>query len=166
MAVKIAIGSEHAGAEYRERLAEILKQQGDEVTEIAERDGLSGYPAVAEKTALLVTQKKVELGILICGTGIGMNMAAGKIPGIRAALCTDSYMGTMAKKHNNANVLVFGSRVVGFENMLHILETFRKESYEGGRHEKRLGALKNLEEKYLKGQEAEDVRKFVGDEGN
>ena len=79
-----------------------------------------------------------------------MCMAAGKIPGIRAALCTDSYMGAMAKKHNNANMLVFGSRVVGFENMVHILETFFSESYEGGRHDARLGSLKALEEKYTK----------------
>ena len=79
-----------------------------------------------------------------------MTMAAGKVPGIRAALCTDSYMARMAKKHNDANVIVFGSRVIGFEKMLCVLEAFRSETYEGGRHDARLAALAALERSYLK----------------
>lgn len=150
MVLKIAVGSEHAGASYRHRVAEVLLERGCEIDEIAEDERLSGYPSIAEEMAQRVVRGKADLGILICGTGIGMCMAAGKIPGIRAALCTDSYMGAMAKKHNNANMLVFGSRVVGFENMVHILETFFSESYEGGRHDARLGSLKALEEKYTK----------------
>lgn len=148
--MKIAIGSEHAGAGYRQRLAQMLLDQGCEIDEISEDEQLSGYPSIAEETAKRVSAGKADMGILICGTGIGMCMAAGKIPGIRAALCTDSYMGAMAKKHNNANVLVFGSRVVGFENMVHILETFFSESYEGGRHDIRLESLKTLEDRYTK----------------
>lgn len=148
--MKIAVGSEHAGENYRERLSALLKERGHEVIDIKETKDLTGYPAVAEKTAVCVTSKQADLGILICGTGIGMCMAAGKIPGIRAALCVDSFMGQMAKKHNNANMLVFGSRVIGFENMIHILDSFLNETYEGGRHDVRLEALKCLEEKYLK----------------
>lgn len=146
--MKIAIGSEHAGTEYRLRLSEELQKIGYEVIEIAETEERKGYPAVAEKTAEYVVDRQVDLGILICGTGIGMCMAAGKIPGIRAALCADSYMGEMAKKHNNANMIIFGSRVIGFENMMHVLKTFLQEKYEGGRHEVRLNALKELEDKY------------------
>ena len=148
MVLRIVVGSEHAGADYRERLAKELKARGMEVCQVAESKELTGYPAVAEQVALQVVNHKADLGILLCGTGIGMSMAAGKIPGVRAALCTDSYMAQMAKKHNNANVLVFGSRVVGFQNMLHMLDTFLQETYEGGRHEPRLKALAELEEKY------------------
>lgn len=150
MDLKIVVGSEHAGEGYRGRLAALLSDRGFTVEEVAETEELRGYPAVAEKTAKMVVDGDVDLGVLICGTGIGMAMAAGKVPGIRAALCTDSYMAQMAKKHNNANILVFGSRVVGFENMIHMLKTFLEEEYEGGRHEIRLGALKELEQKYVK----------------
>lgn len=146
----IALGSEHAGAEYRARLAEWLKNKGIDVLEVAEGEKLSGYPAVAENVALKVVEKKADFGILICGTGIGMCMAAGKVPGVRAAVCTDSYMGRMAKQHNNANIIIFGSRVVGFEDMLDILDTFMSTEYEGGRHEARLASLGELESKYLK----------------
>lgn len=148
--MKIAVGSEHAGAEYRQRLVKALLQRGYETTEIAEDQQRTGYPAIAEEVAKAVVSRKVDIGILICGTGIGMCMAAGKIPGVRAALCTDSYMGAMAKKHNNANILVFGSRVIGFEEMIYILDTFFAESYEGGRHDARLGDLEALEKKYIK----------------
>lgn len=150
MVLKIAVGSEHAGAEYRQRLVKILLQRGYEIAEVAEDKQQTGYPAIAEEVAKKVVSCETDIGILICGTGIGMCMAAGKVPGIRAALCTDSYMGAMAKRHNNANILVFGSRVIGFEEMIYILETFFSESYEGGRHDARLGDLEALEEKYIK----------------
>lgn len=150
MVLKIAVGSEHAGAEYRQRLVRVLLQRGYETDEIAEDKKRTGYPAIAEEVARTVVSHKADMGILICGTGIGMCMAAGKIPGIRAALCTDPYMGAMARKHNNANILIFGSRVIGFEEMVYILDTFLNESYEGGRHDARLGDLEALEEKYTK----------------
>lgn len=150
MVLKIAVGSEHAGAEYRAQLVLELRNRGMDVAEICENEMLQGYPAVAEATALFVVEHKADLGILICGTGIGMCMAAGKIPGIRAALCTDSYMGRMAKKHNNANMIIFGSRVIGYANMIDILDTFLNETYEGGRHEARLAALHEVEAKYSK----------------
>ena len=148
--MKIVIGSEHAGADYMARLADVLRKNGDDVQLIGEEEGRTGYPAVAEAACKVVLSGTVDLGILICGTGIGMTMAAGKVPGIRAALCTDSYMARMAKKHNDANVIVFGSRVIGFEKMLCVLEAFRSETYEGGRHDARLAALAALERSYLK----------------
>ena len=136
--MKIVVGSEHAGAEYRAQLVRDLRDRGMDVTEICENEMLQGYPAVAEAAARLVTAGKVELGILICGTGI------------RAALCTDSYMGKMARRHNNANMLVFGSRVIGYANMMDILDTFLTETYEGGRHDARLAALREVESRYSK----------------
>lgn len=148
--MRIVIGSEHAGTQYRRQLAQLLKSRGHKIYEIEESDQRIGYPAVADDAAQLVIHHKVDLGILICGTGIGMCMAAGKIPGIRAALCTTSYMGAMAKRHNNANMLIFGSRVIGFESMVHILDTFLAQNYEGGRHNVRLDGIRLLEEKYKK----------------
>ena len=150
MELIIAVGSEHAGAQYGAELALRLRDMGHTVREFTESEQCSGYPAVAEKAALEVAGGAAQLGILICGTGIGMCMAASKIPGIRAALCTDSYMGRMAKMHNNANVLAFGSRVIGFEELMDILNTFLSCEYEGGRHVKRLESLELLERKYLK----------------
>lgn len=150
MVLKIVIGSEHAGAEYGAKLAEDLRDRGFDVTEIREDAAHQGYPAVAEEAARMVAQQQAELGILICGTGIGMCMAAGKVPGIRAALCTNAYMGRMARRHNNANMIVFGSRVIGYAHMLDILDTFLNETYEGGRHEARLAALHEVESKYTK----------------
>lgn len=148
--MNIVIGSEHAGAAYRSRLAAVLRERGCNVTEIAETADCSGYPAIAEQTCRAVIAAADTLGILICGTGIGMSMAAGKVPGVRAALCTDGYMAKMARQHNNANVLVFGARVIGFEDMLFCLEVFLREHYAGGRHDARLAALHRLEEKYCK----------------
>ncbi len=147
--MKIAVGSEHAGNDYRIRLLDWLEQHGYETVDVHETDSVSGYPAVAEKVCLKVNSSDCGLGILICGTGIGMCMAAGKIPGIRAALCTDSYMGRMAKEHNNANILAFGSRVIGFENLIDILQAFLHAEFQEGRHLQRLGNLTLLEEKYL-----------------
>ena len=151
MVLKISVGSEHAGNDYRIKLAKWLREAGHLVCEIHENNIISEYPEVAEKVALEVVEEKSDLGILICGTGIGMCMAASKIPGARVALCSDSYMGRMAKEHNNANILTFGSRVIGFENMLDIISTFINAEFTYGRHEMRLKKLQMLENKYLKG---------------
>lgn len=148
MALKITIGSEHAGAEYACRLAEWLQNAGHETKLIQETSELCEYPAIAQVVCNDVLHNRCSLAILICGTGIGMSMAAGKLPGIRAALCTNTYMGKMAKMHNNANVLVFGSRVIGFAHLLDILTAFMKADYEGGRHEARLKSLMELDSLY------------------
>jgi len=145
--VIFTVGAEHAGADYASRLAAWLENQGHEVHHIGETETLSGYPAVAEAACAEVLSGASDLTILICGTGIGMSMAANKVVGIRAALCTDAYMGKMAKMHNNANVLVFGSRVIGFEHMLDILSAFLNAEYEGGRHEPRVAALMALDDR-------------------
>ncbi|MEG0750647.1 MAG: RpiB/LacA/LacB family sugar-phosphate isomerase [Oscillospiraceae bacterium] len=148
--MKITVASEHAGADYRIRLGEWLTNQGIAVNEISETADIVGYPAVAEAAALSVVRGDCDLAIVICGTGIGVSMAAGKVPGTRVALCADTYMGRMAKEHNNANVLAFGSRVIGFENMLDIITAFLDTEYESGRHEARLVSLAEVEHRYLK----------------
>lgn len=146
----IIVGNEHAGLEYGLRLVDLLKQKGHEVEHIFESDKMIGYPAIAEVVADKVVNHENRLGILICGTGIGMCMAAGKVPGVRVALCTNTYMGRMAKQHNNANILAFGSRVIGFENMVDVIDTFLQTQYEGERHDARLEALMMLDKKYRK----------------
>ncbi len=148
--MKFMVGSEHAGVDYRIRLVNWLRDSGYSVTEVYENERFSEYPEIAEEVALSVIRKECDLGILLCGTGIGMCMAAGKIPGTRVALCTDAYMGKMAREHNNANILAFGTRVIGFEGMLNIIETFLAATYKGGRHELRLKKLASLESKYLR----------------
>lgn len=146
--MKITIGSEHAGAEYACRLEKWLQNAGHETKLIQETSELCGYPVIAQTVCKDVLHNHCSLAILICGTGIGMCMAAGKLPGIRAALCTNTYMGKMAKMHNNANVLVFGSRVIGFAHLLDILTAFWEVDYEGGRHEARLKSLMELDSIY------------------
>ena len=143
--MKIVVGSEHAGAEYRAQLVRDLRDRGMDVTEICENEILQGYPAVAEAAARLVTAGKAELGVLICGTGIGMCMAAGKVPGIRAALCTDSYMGKMARRHNNANMLALAGGFIGNFEAEHIVDTFLTTEFEGGRHERRVNLVMDIE---------------------
>lgn len=146
----IAIGYEHAAVDYGKRLVDFMSSGYNKVLSVSEDKQHPSYPSIAEDVAKMVVSGKAEIGILICGTGIGMCMAAGKVPGIRAALCTDSYMGAMAKKHNNANILIFGSRVIGYENMLSVIETFCREKYEGGRHDARIKELMALDDKYKK----------------
>ena len=103
------------------------------------------YPDIAEKTAKLVVDGECERGILLCGTGIGISIAANKVKGIRAALCTNEYCAKMSRNHNNANILCMGARVTGVELAKSILDTFLKEEFEGGRHQVRVDKIMNLE---------------------
>ena len=141
MVLKIVVGSEHAGAEYRAQLVRDLRDRGMDVTEICENEMLQGYPAVAEAAARLITAGKAELGILICGTGIGISITANKVPGIRAALCTTELHARFTRLHNNANVLCLGARVTGVELALAIVDTFLSTEFEGGRHQRRIDLL-------------------------
>ena len=127
-----------------------LGELGHDVIEIGETETEFGYPIIGEKTSLFVTQGKAEFGIVICGTGMGISMAAGKVPGIRVALCCDVYMGEMAKVHNNANMLAFGCRVLAFEKIQRIIDTYMSCAYGKGRHDERVQKLKETEERYLK----------------
>ncbi|UOO38074.1 ribose 5-phosphate isomerase B [Oscillospiraceae bacterium CM] len=103
------------------------------------------YPVIAEPVARAVADRSYEKGILICGTGIGMSIAANKIPGIRAALCGDTYSAEMTRRHNDANILALGARVIGTGLALKIVETFLETPFEGGRHQRRIDILRTLE---------------------
>ncbi|MGN0641554.1 MAG: ribose 5-phosphate isomerase B [Huintestinicola sp.] len=142
----IAIGSDHGGYELKLEVAKHLRDMGYEVKEMGCADGSAiDYPVVAKEVCAEVTSGAAEYAILICGTGIGISMAANKIKGIRAALCTDCYMAKYTRLHNNANVLCMGGRVVGPGLACEIVDTFLANEFEGGRHQRRIDLISELE---------------------
>jgi len=145
----IVIGSDHGGLALKTALNIYLKRRGFEVTDAGTDDDSSvDYPDFGQKVAESVIAGTAELGVLICGTGIGMSIAANKIPGIRAALVTDVFMARMAKEHNNANILVLGGRVLDARNACDLVGAWLDSTFEGGRHQKRLDKITALEKKY------------------
>jgi ribose 5-phosphate isomerase B len=142
MATKIFIGSDHAGFSYKERIKEILTQEGYEVIDKGCYEEKSvHYPIYAEAVCREVLSNPDSTGILICGSGIGMSIAANKYRGIRCALCTNEYMSEMSRRHNNANILAIGSRVIGIDLAISIVKRFLNSSFEGGRHQERLDLI-------------------------
>jgi len=139
--VKIAIGCDHAGVDLKRTLLHsVLKEH--EVTDVGANSKESvDYPDIAKLVAHAVACGEVERGILICGTGIGMAMAAGKVKGIRAARCSEPYSAEMSRRHNNANVLCFGARVIGSGMAEKIVEKWLSTPFEGGRHARRVGKI-------------------------
>ena len=145
----IVIGSDHGGLALKTTLNSYLKRRGFEVTDAGTNSDASvDYPDFGQKVAETVISGEAELGILICGTGIGMSIAANKIPGIRAALVTDVFMARMAKEHNNANVLVLGGRVLDEQKACDLVGAWLDATFEGGRHQERLDKITALEKKY------------------
>lgn len=123
--MKVSIGSDHGGYELKLEVIEHLKKRGFEVTDVGTDSPAScDYPIYAKKVTEDIQSKNADLGILICGTGIGMSMAANKEPGIRAALCHDTFSAKATREHNNANILCMGARVVGPGLALMIIDTF------------------------------------------
>jgi len=144
----IAIGSDHGGYELKGEVIAWLKENNYEYMEFGCMDGNSiDYPNVAEEVCAKVLDGTAEYAILICGTGIGISMAANKINGIRAALCTDTYMAKFTRLHNNANTLCMGGRVLGAGAALEIVDTFLETGFEGGRHQRRIDLLTDIENK-------------------
>ena len=142
----IIIGSDHGGFELRKELAEHLRAKGFLVTEAGSENGESvDYPDVAQEVCAKVISGEAEKAVLICGTGIGISIAANKIDGIRAALCTDCYMAKYTRLHNNANVLCLGGRVIGAGLACEIANTFFATDFEGGRHQRRIDKIAALE---------------------
>lgn len=145
----IVIGSDHGGLILKEALTSYLNRRGIEVNDIGTTSDASvDYPDFGQKVAETVITGQADLGILICGTGIGMSIAANKIPGIRAALVTDVFMAQMAKQHNNANILVLGGRVLDGQKACDLVGAWLDSTFEGGRHQGRLDKITALEQKY------------------
>jgi len=143
--MKYFIGTDHAGFEVKPFVIEYLQKKGIEVEDLGCYSNESvDYPDFAHKVANAVLENPGTMGILICGTGIGMSLAANKHKGIRAALCHDYYTAEMARRHNNANILCFGARIVGKGEIESILEAWLTHEFEGGRHQRRVEKIDNF----------------------
>lgn len=144
----IGIGSDHGGFELKAELKKHLDEQGIAYRDFGTDSAAScDYPVFAEAVARAVVSGEVEKGILICGTGIGISIAANKVKGIRAALCSDCYSAEFTRRHNDANILTMGARVVGSGLACKIVDTFLSTEFEGGRHAKRVALITDIEER-------------------
>lgn len=144
--MKVAVGSDHGGLELKETVISVLKELQHEVEDVGTYDRNScDYPDFAQKVAEGVSAGAFDKGVLVCGTGIGMSIAANKIPGIRAAVCNEIYCAQMARAHNDANVLCLGARVVGPGVAAEIVKAFFRTDHEGGRHARRVEKIRLLE---------------------
>ena len=146
--MKVAIGCDHAGLTLKNAVIEHLKQRGFEINDCGTYDSAScHYPVFAQKVAEAVTSGDAEKGILVCGTGVGMSMAANKIKGIRAACVSDCFSAEATRAHNDANIVCFGQRVVGEGLAFKIVDTFLDTPFEGGRHQIRIDMVNELDNK-------------------
>lgn len=144
----IAIGSDHAGYALKKDITAWLNEKNIPYMDFGCMDGERyDYPKAAAEVCDKIVSGSADKGILICGTGIGISMAANKINGIRAALCTDTYMAKYTRLHNDANVLCMGGRVIGAGVAEEIVETFLNTSFEGGRHQDRIDMISELEKR-------------------
>ena len=149
--MKIAIGSDHGGFKLKGEIIKHLKEKQIEVVDFGTyNEDSCDYPDFGLKVAEEVAMKNFEFGILICGTGIGISISANKVVGIRAALCSDTFSAHATREHNNANILALGERIVGVGLALDIVDTFLSAEFQGGRHQKRIDKISDIEDKYLK----------------
>ncbi len=150
--MQIVIGSDHGGLDLKTRVKQALLQRGYEVLDVGTDNGDSvDYPDFGIKVAKAVSEQQADLGILVCGTGIGMSIVANKFPRVRAALATDEFMAQMAKEHNNANVLVLGGRVLSSDTACRMVDVWLDAAYEGGRHQRRLDKIARIEDDVMNG---------------
>jgi ribose 5-phosphate isomerase B len=147
--MKIALAADHVGFALKEKVREYLKSQGLEVEDYGTSNAEPvDYPDFAEKVATQVAAKHADYGVLVCGTGIGMMLAANKVPGIRAVAANDTISARMAREHNNANVLTMGGRMIDAATMRQIVDTWLSTPFAGGRHERRLEKIDAIDQRY------------------
>ena len=144
----IALGCDHGGYELKQEIKKYLDEKGIEYKDYG-CDSLDSvdYPVYAKKVAHAILDGECEKGILICGTGLGISLAANKVKGIRACVCSEPFTAKMSRAHNDCNVLAFGARVVGGELAKMIVDTWINTEFEGGRHQRRVDLLMEIEEK-------------------
>ena len=145
--MKIAVGSDHAG--YQLKLAAIrllIDKRLDFVDVGCNSTDSCDYPDYAKKAAELVASGQCDLGLLFCGTGLGMSIAANKVHGIRACVCSEPYTARLSKQHNNSNIIAFGARVIGIETAKMIVDEWLAATYEGGRHQTRVDMISEIEQ--------------------
>lgn len=153
MSAKIMIGNDHGGYVAKLEILEHLKQRGFEIEDIGcHSTDIVRYPHYAKAVALAVAAGAFMRGILICSTGIGMSIAANKIAGIRAALCTSTYMAKMTRQHNDSNILCLGGKVTGIFELIDIVDAWLENEYIGGRHAISLDLIHDIESEFFKHQ--------------
>ncbi|MBO6262700.1 MAG: ribose 5-phosphate isomerase B [Clostridia bacterium] len=149
--MKVALGFDHAGIRFKPTIIKYLQEHGFEYTDFGTYTEEScNYAEYAEAVAEAVKDGKADRGILVCGTGIGMSIAANKVPGIRCAHCHDVFSARATRLHNDANVIAMGERVIGTGVMLEIIDAFLNTEFEGGRHVARIAKITEIENKYCK----------------
>jgi len=147
--IQIALGSDHAGFRLKEKVREYLARRGAEVRDLGtESPEAVDYPDYAERVARQVANGQVDCGILVCGTGVGMMLAANKVPGIRAIPCNDTISAYFARAHNDGNILTLGSRLLDEATMEKIVDTWLATPFEGGRHERRIKKIDAIDEHF------------------
>lgn len=145
--VKVAVGCDHGGFILKDSVVRTLKALGAEVNDFGCFDESSvDYPEYGEKVARAVASGECECGVIMCGTGIGISIAANKVKGIRAAVVTNTYMAKLTKNHNNANIIALGGRVITPTEAEEIVKAWFTSEYEGGRHQRRLDMIAKIEE--------------------
>lgn len=146
--MKIAIGSDHVGLELKVKILEYLTKIGIEYhdfgTYTTER---TDYPIFGEAVANAVVSGEYDKGIVLCGTGVGISLSANKVPGIRAVVCSEPYSALLSRQHNDTNILAMGSRVVGSDLALMILDAWLSGEFEGGRHQRRIDMISDIEKR-------------------
>lgn len=146
--MRIALGCDHGGLEHKNAIAEHLIQRGFEVEDYGIYELVSvDYPDIASKLCEGILRGEAQLGILVCGTGIGMSIAANKFKGIRAAACSEHFSAKYTRLHNNSNVLCLGGRVIGVGTAIELADIFVDTQFEGGRHETRVNKIIEIENK-------------------
>ena len=150
--MKVAFGCDHAAINLKNVLMEHLKERGYECVDYGAQDPnvKVDYPVSGLQVAEAVASGEVDKGVLVCGTGIGISLAANKVPGIRAAVCSEPYSAKLTVQHNNANIIAMGARVVGDELAKMIVDAFFDAEFEGGRHANRVNMIADIEKKYNK----------------
>ena len=146
--MKIAIGNDHSAVELKHIIMEHLKEKGYEVLNLGtDSEESCDYPVYGEKVGRAVASGQADLGIAICGTGVGISLAANKGKGIRACVCSEPYTAKLSRMHNNSNVLAFGARVIRSEMAKMIVDEWLNAEFEGGRHQRRVDMIMEIERK-------------------
>lgn len=143
--MKLAIGADHGGYELKKAVIAHLEKKGYECVDYGcDSPERCDYPIYGERVGRAVAGGECELGVLICGTGIGISLAANRVPGVRAAVCSETYSAQLTREHNNANIIAFGARVVGEGTALAIVDAFLNAEFQGGRHAERVAMLDDI----------------------
>ena len=144
---KLAIGNDHVAVEMKKEIMAYLQEKGYELINVGtDVPGSFDYPISGYKVAKMVAAGEVDGGILICGTGVGISLSANKVKGIRCCVCSEPYSAKLSKQHNNTNIIAFGARVVGVELAKMIVDSWLEAEFEGGRHQRRIDMIKEIEE--------------------